>query len=298
MLQAPHFERRGDNRREYRYPTGQRGQPGGRGRGTHPITPQVTAVNQGQFFGSSFSPAPYTNPVNNTVTNGFSHGTPHWQAAPSNSTPPPRDPPGHHHHHHHYPHTQSSPLIRGYPALNPGSSYNMEAPRAPPAFPLDVTQATQEGIGGSMAAMGSIRQPALSPQAGSVDVFPIQRRHSLPCPVSHCPTSLSRTQDQRRHLLTHLPHCIHCPAPDCSWRGDRPNAFARHWNNDHPPGIQVPNEGHCRTYDPQPLMRSIAEGTLCIQDAQKYAISMVKQRAWSFKSRNYSKIRGVVSGRS
>jgi hypothetical protein len=227
-------------------------------------------VDQGHFFGPSFSsPAPYTNPVNNT--DGFFHETPHWQGALSNTSPP-RDPPRNHHHHH----TQSSPLVSGHPTLNLGGSYNMEASRA---FPPHATQATQEGIGGSMAAVGSIQPPALSPQAGSIDGFPIQRRHSLPCPVSGCPTSLSRTQDQRRHLLTHLPHWIHCPVPDCSWRGDRLNAFARHWGNDHPSSIQAPNEDQCKTYDPLPLMRAIAEGTLCIQDAQKYAISTVKQRA-------------------
>jgi hypothetical protein len=132
-----------------------------------------------------------------------------------------------------------------------------------------------------MAAVGSIQPPALSPQAGSIDVFPIQRRRvpSLPCPVSGCPSSLGRTQDQRRHLLTHLPHWIHCPVPDCLWRGDRLNAFVRHWGNDHPSGIQVPKEDEWKTYDPQPLMKAISEGTHCIQVAQKHAISMVKKRA-------------------
>ncbi|KAN0116324.1 hypothetical protein V8E52_005943 [Russula decolorans] len=266
-LQGPHIdsERRGDNRQENRH-------PGGRGRGTHPITPQAIAVNQGRFFRPSFPPAPYTvtNPVNDT--DGFFHGTP--QGALSNTFPP-RHPLRNNHH----PHTQSSP-IGGHPAFNLGGSYNMEASRPGP-FPLDVTQATQKGIGGSMAAVGSsIQPPALSPRAGSTDVFPTQRRQSLPCPVSGCPTSLSRIQDQRRHLLTHLPHWIHCPVSDCSWRGDRLNAFVRHWGNDHPSaGIQVPKEDHFKTYDPQPLMKAISEATLCVQDAQKHAISMVKQRA-------------------
>jgi len=268
ILQAPYFERRGDNQREIRHPTVQ---PRGRGHGTHPITPQPIVVNQGYFLGPSFAPAPYANPVNNT--DGFFHGTP--QRVLSNTIPL-RHPPAPRNHHH--PHTQSSPLISGHTAFNLGGSYNMEA--ASRVSPLDVTQASQEGIGASSAAVGSIQPPPLSPQGGSIDVFPNQRRmHSLPCPVSGCTSSLSRTQDQRRHLLTHLPHWIHCPAPDCIWRGDRFNAFVRHWGNDHPSGNQVPNESQCKTYDPQPLMKAIYEGTLCIQDAQNYAISMVKNRA-------------------
>ncbi|KAF8494577.1 hypothetical protein F5888DRAFT_629022 [Russula emetica] len=273
-LRAPHFERRGDNRLENRY-LGPTGQPGGRGRGTHPITPQVTVVNQGHFSGPSFSPAPYANPVNNN-TDRFFYGT--RQGALSNASPP-RHPPTNHH----YPHSQSSQLISGHPAFNVGGSYNMDA-AASRTFPPDVTRATQEGIGGSVAQVGSIQPPAHSPQAGSIDIFRIQRRrvHSLPCPVSGCPSSLSRTQDQRRHLLTHLPHWIHCPAPDCFWRGDRLNAFVRHWGNDHhhptTGSTQVPNEDQCKTFDPQPLMKAISEG-FCIQAAQKHAISMVKKRA-------------------
>jgi hypothetical protein len=227
--------------------------------------------NQGHFNGPSYPPAPYTNPVNNT--DGFFHGTPQGALSDTSS---PRYPPGNHHHLH----TQSpsSPLISDHPAFSLGGSHwhNMEASRA---FPLDVTQATQGGIGGSMTAVNSIQQPALSPQAGSIGMFPIQTRNTLPCPVEGCPSSLSRTQDQRRHLLTHLPHWIHCPAPECCWRGDRFDAFVRHWGNDHPPGIRVPDEGLCRTYDPQPLMKEISEGSLCIQVAQKRAISMVKKRA-------------------
>jgi len=129
-----------------------------------------------------------------------------------------------------------------------------------------------------------IQQPvgALSPQAGSSDFIPIQRRRvqSLSCPVSGCQSSLSRAQDQRRHLLTHLPHWVHCPAPECIWRGDRLDAFARHWGNCHPPaGIQVPDDEQWKTYDPQPLMRRISEGTLCIRAAQRHAISVVRRRA-------------------
>lgn len=231
-------------------------------------------ANQGHFNGPSFPPGPYANQVINTP-DGFFHGNPQ---GPLLDAPHPHYPPGNHHHHRHpHPHTQSpsSPLIRGYPAFNVGGSYTIQASRA---FPLDVAQATQDGIGSPMAAVSSIQQPALSSQAGSIDVFPVQRRNGLPCPVSDCPSSLGRSQEQRRHLLTHLPHWLHCPAHGCGWRGDRLHAFMRHWGNDHPSGIRVLND-QCRTYDPQPLMKEISEGSLRIQAAQMRAISMVKKRA-------------------
>jgi hypothetical protein len=234
ILQAPHFERRGDDRWGNR-PTSQT-------RGTHPIIPQATVVNQRQFLEPPFPPAPYTNPVNNT--GGFFHGAP--QGLPNTS--PPRCPPGNHLHHHL--HTQPSPvLVGGHPSFDRGGNCNMGASRA------------------------------FSPQAGSSDISPIQRRQSLPCPVSRCQSFLGRAQDQKRHLLTHLPHWIHCPAHDCFWRGDRLNAFGRHWSNAHPSSIRAPHEDEYRTYDPQPLMRAISEGNLNIQDAQRHAISMVRGRA-------------------
>ena len=263
ILQAPHSERRGDTLWENR-PTSQ---PQGQGSGTHSITPQATVVNQGLSFGPSFPPAPYTNPVDST--GGFLHGT--HQGGLSNTSPPQHQPGNHHHHH---PHTQSSPvLINGHHSFNHGRSYNMEASRAPPP---DLTQATHQASEGPMAEVSSIRRPAraLSPQAGSSHIL-----QSLPCPVSRCQSSLGRTQEQKRHLLTHLPHWIHCPAPECFWRGDRPNAFGRHWSTRHPSGIRVPCEDEYRTYDPQPLVRAISEGTLDIQDAQGHAISMVRRRA-------------------
>ena len=219
-------------------------------------------VNQGQSFGPSFPPTRYTNPVNNT--GGFSTGPLGGCRIL-------------------LPHTQLSPLIVATPHSTPGS-YNMEASQT---FPPDVTQATQEGNWGSMAEVGSIQRPAraLSPQAGSNHLFPIQRRRmqSLACPVSDCPRSLGRAQDQRRHLLTHLPHWLHCPAPECDWRGDRFDVFVRHWRNGHPSHIRVPNGDECRIYDPHPLMRAISDGTLGIQAAQRETISMVTRRAIEFQ---------------
>lgn len=255
---------RGDNRRENRL--GHTGQPNGRSRGSHTITPQAILPDQGQYYGPPSSPPPYTNPVNNTDV--FFHGP--LQGLPSHTSPP-RHPPRNRHH----PHTQSSPPISGYHAFNLEGSYNHTGVSRHGVFPLNVTHSTQEGVMHSMAAVGSVQLPAISPgpQRGRVHSSP-----KLPCPVSGCPSSLGRNQEQRRHLLTHLPHWIHCPAPDCPWRGDRANVFAKHWST-HLPVSRVPTEGQYRIYDPKPLMGAICDGELCILDARSRAISMVKSMA-------------------
>lgn len=172
-------------------------------------------------------------------------------------------------------HTPSSALIGGHPAVNSRGTHNSEVFHG---FPLLVRQAVQGFMGGSLS---SLQPPALSPRAGIVDLLPIRKRrvHTFPCPVLGCPSSFGRAQDQRRHLLTHLPRWIHCPAPDCSWRGDRLSAFLRHWGRDHPSSSQVPEEDQCKIYDPLPLMKGIADGSVSIQAAQKYAISMVQKKA-------------------
>lgn len=268
---------RGDNRRENRHghPTGQ---PSGRSRGSPPITARAISVDQGQYYGPPLSPPPYTNPVNNTDV--YFHGPP--QGAPSNTSPP-RHPSRIRHH----PHTQSSPPIGGHHVFNLEGSYNNTGTCRHDAFPLDATHSTQEEIRDSMAtvASGFIQRPTISPgpQPGPIDVFQVQRGRvdnlpKLPCPVSGCTSWLGRNQEQRRHLLTHLPHWIHCPVPDCPWRGDRANAFAKHWST-HSPGSRVPNEDQYSIYDPKPLMRAICDSGLCIQEAQGRAISMVKGKA-------------------
>lgn len=172
-------------------------------------------------------------------------------------------------------HTPPLLLLNGYPAVNPRLTHNTKVSHG---SPLLVRQAVQEFIDVSMS---SIQPQAYPPQADIVNVFPNRKRrvYGWPCPVSGCPSSLGRTQEQKRHLLVHLPRWIHCPAPDCSWRGDRLSAFLRHWGNGHPSGSQVPHEDQYKLYDPLPLMKDIAEGTLCIRAAQTYAISMVQKKA-------------------
>lgn len=115
-------------------------------------------------------------------------------------------------------HTQSSPLISVHPAVNSRGAHNSGVSYG---FPLLVRQAVQEFIG---IFLSSIQPPALSLQAGLVD-FPIRSIRVGPFGRSHqCETEFGRSPTR----------WIHCPAPDCSWRGDRLSAFARHWDRDHP----------------------------------------------------------------
>lgn len=260
-LQALHFNRHGPHGGNQRENSLSTGWPDGRSHShyTNPMIPRAMMAYQEHILGYPSYPTSYVD--------GF-HGPSQGRLS---NTSLPHLPPGSHH-------TPSPPLISGHPAVNFRGAHNSEVPRG---FPLLVRQAVQGFVG---VPTSSIQLPALSdlsPQAENIDVLPVWRRpvHSFPCLVPRCPSSFSRAQDQRRHLLIHLPRWIHCPAPDCSWRGDRLSAFARHWGRDHPSSSQVPEEDQCKIFDPLPLMKGIADGSVCIQDAQKYAVSMVKKKA-------------------
>jgi hypothetical protein len=100
--------------------------------------------------------------------------------------------------------------------------------------------------------------------------------HKWSCPA--CPISFCRLQEQKRHIMTHLPQWIYCPEPGCSWRGDRPDALKRHWRAMHHSNSQEPDNGF-RIYDPEPLIKGIINGLISIGEAQSAARSMVSSRA-------------------
>jgi hypothetical protein len=160
----------------------------------------------------------------------------------------------------------------------------------------------------SASPMGYIQLPRaapLLPQSGTIDFSPTPQRcrRAWPCPVSGCPASFNRSQERKRHLLTHLPYWIHCPDPGCSWRGNRLGAFRKHWGSDHPSSIQEPDKDRYEIYDPFPLVEVIIEGSLCIKAAQNKAISMVLMKAselgnselcdnpWGHRKRKLRKVR-------
>jgi hypothetical protein len=134
----------------------------------------------------------------------------------------------------------------------------------------------------NMDAMQTHRVQSLPTPNGTVDI-PRKRKPQggkVPCPVPGCSSLLGRSQERKRHVLTcHLPFWLHCPFPDCSWRGDRVGIFKSHWTRDHPSSSQELDEDQNKTYDPCPLVNGVVEGKLSIQDAEGQALSMVKKRA-------------------
>lgn len=93
-------------------------------------------------------------------------------------------------------------------------------------------------------------------------------------PFLHCPgcdTRCRRSQDVKRHLLSHLPSSFACSFDSCTWRGVRHDAFKRHSWLQHRSymtnGFQI--------YDSHPLVDGIIKGTISFGDAEQQAIECV-----------------------
>lgn len=131
--------------------------------------------------------------------------------------------------------------------------------------------------------MGCIQPPCIALDEVSIIALkksaPKRPAHdaSLRCPV--CPAPLGRSQDRKRHVLSHLPHWVQCSDPGCSWRGNRWETLRRHRVSAHPSNSQESNKQESMIYDPWPLVERITKGTTQIKDARLSAISMVKKRA-------------------
>jgi hypothetical protein len=97
------------------------------------------------------------------------------------------------------------------------------------------------------------------------------------CPV--CERSFRRPQERDRHVLTHLPYFLFCPLPDCSWRGDRPYCLRRHWTNHHAESGEVPDLEQCHIYDPDPLVPSLGNRVLLIEEVTEAVLQVVRVRA-------------------
>lgn len=98
------------------------------------------------------------------------------------------------------------------------------------------------------------------------------------CPS--CGKLFQRRQECFRHLLeAHLPYSIYCPSPGCSWMGDRQYSLESHWDRQHPHEGQVPEPRQAQIYDPNPLLKSIMDGTLTVEKASELAYSRVEEKA-------------------
>ena len=96
--------------------------------------------------------------------------------------------------------------------------------------------------------------------------------------------SLATWQDRDRHLLTHLPHWLHCPAPDCSWRGNRVKSFENHWRRHdlfkhYTPNGASPEREQFELFNPQEFVDRIKAGTITVRDAADRALELVRAKA-------------------
>ena len=100
---------------------------------------------------------------------------------------------------------------------------------------------------------------------------------SRTCPM--CNKFFPRTQERDRHMRTFLPHPVSCPFPQCSFRCDRYNILAKHWEKKHPNHGQAPELQDCQIYDPQRLVKLVVSGSLTIESAAGIALSEVEMNA-------------------
>jgi len=106
--------------------------------------------------------------------------------------------------------------------------------------------------------------------------LPTAPRHSKQCP--ECPETFNRWQDCDRHILTHLPHWIHCPLSDCSWRGNRVKSFEQHWIQKHHHG-DIPGRTHFAIFNQQVLLNHIKSGTISVSYAALQARLWVYEKS-------------------
>jgi hypothetical protein len=102
------------------------------------------------------------------------------------------------------------------------------------------------------------------------------------CPA--CRLKLSRWQDRDRHILTHLPHWIHCPLPHCAWRGNHVKSIKQHWKRQdhlqyHMSYGNTPRREQFQIFNPQEFVALIKAGTISASDAANQALIIVGVKA-------------------
>jgi uncharacterized C2H2 Zn-finger protein len=107
-------------------------------------------------------------------------------------------------------------------------------------------------------------------------------RNPKQCPA--CGLIFSRWQDRDRHVLTHLPHWIHCPLLHCAWRGNRIKSIKLHWKRQdhlqyHESYGPTPIRDQFEIFDPQPFVNQTKAGTISASDAASQALIIVDVKA-------------------
>ncbi|KAI9463264.1 hypothetical protein BJY52DRAFT_74663 [Lactarius psammicola] len=177
--------------------------------------------------------------------------------------------------------TLSAPLAQDYDAVTfPDSAtfYHWQSPGAPETFLAHstITSLDINGITFDSLTPGAPQVNSTTPPAATTPRNPKQ------CPV--CQAMFRRWQECDRHLLSYLPHWIHCPLPHCSWRGNRVTAFKQHWQRrDHRKYYESygcsPGQERFEIYDPQEFVDQIKAGTIPVSVVAGCALFHVSTKA-------------------
>jgi hypothetical protein len=99
------------------------------------------------------------------------------------------------------------------------------------------------------------------------------------CPCPFCEKDFNRPQERNRHIRTYLPASYFCPIERCPWRGDRHHNLKAHWRTKHANFNEAPQPEDCKIYDPDPLIQSIVNGRMPMEEATLIALTEVERRA-------------------
>ncbi|KAN0136067.1 hypothetical protein V8E53_006228 [Lactarius tabidus] len=127
----------------------------------------------------------------------------------------------------------------------------------------------------------------LLPQIDSITQLATTSSNRIRWQCSACwQHNFARVQERDRHILTHLPHWIHCPFPDCFWTGYRTYVFRvhhlEHGRLSHGP-YPCPEREAFEIYDPRTLVNQIGAGTVTIDDAAAAALELVRVKAFQLR---------------
>lgn len=104
----------------------------------------------------------------------------------------------------------------------------------------------------------------------------------MPWQCLACLATFSRWQERDRHLVSHLPHWIHCPLPHCPWRGNRLHLFKRHWKS-HPEHHEsygrIPRREQFEIFNRGEFLTRISAGAIPVHAAAFHAVQLVLQKA-------------------
>ncbi len=101
------------------------------------------------------------------------------------------------------------------------------------------------------------------------------------CPFPNCWRKCGRTQELRRHVRQHLPHCLYCPQPGCSWTGNRRYTLQNHLEKKHPgvtSFLDAEHEGFV-IYDAKELVKQLLNKEITVKKASCEARSAFRRRA-------------------